>query len=192
MQEKERPAKCTVILGATGTGKSFLVRSVIKDRQHVLVVTPDDIEWRDIPETKLLCPSDFEFDRQKRFVFERSSEKKDFVKLKRLNCFTNGILVFDDCRMYLSNKENYSEMYRHYFGRKRQKMVDYFFVAHGFMEVPPIIYTFATDLILFNTTDNCIRRKDVLKDYYAVSELQKRVTLKAYKNPHYCEHFKIS
>jgi len=187
-----RAAKLTIVLGATGTGKSTFLRNAVKDKKHVLVVTPDDIEWRDIPETQLRNENDFSFDGQKRFIFERSTEKTNLENLARLNCFTNGTMLLDDCRMYLSNKENYSDMYRLYFGRKRQKMVDYFFVGHGFMEVPPIIYTFATDLILFNTTDNVIRRKDVLKDYYSVAELQKRITEKSVQNPHYCEWFKFS
>jgi hypothetical protein len=188
----ERAAKLTIILGATGTGKTTLLKQIIKGiNQRAVIVTPDDIEWQEYPKTELLKPADFNFQDVRRFVFD-FKDKHDFEnKMKRLDCFTNGVMVFDDCRMYFDAKEYVNIILRPFLGRKRQKMVDYFAVGHGFNEVPPMFFTFATDLFLFNTTDNVVRRRNCLKDYDGALAAQQRITAKCAKNPHYFEHIKF-
>jgi len=88
-----RTAKLTIILGANGTGKTTLLRKVITAvDQRVLIVTPDDIEWGQYPDTSLTTASDFKFKGVRRHVFNSATT------LDRLHYFQNGILVFDDCR----------------------------------------------------------------------------------------------
>ena len=189
----EREAKCTILLGATGTGKTTLLQQIIDAVPNkTLVCTPSDVEWQHYAETELLKPSDFEFSGVRRFVFPPLLSNSEFTEvITRLNCFTNGTLIFDDCRMYFQANEQTNKNLRLFLGRKRQKMTDIFAVGHGFTEVPPMFFTFATDMILFRTTDDISRRKNCLKDYDKMCELQKEVNKQAVKNPHYYKIFKF-
>jgi hypothetical protein len=159
----------------------------------VLICTPSDVEWLEYSETELKTPSDFEFSGARRFVFPPLLSKKEFDNVfQRINCFTNGTLIFDDCRMYFQAREDHNAKIRLLVGRKRQKMIDIYAVGHGFTEVPPMFFTFATDIIMFKTTDDITRRKNCIKDFNATVRLQTEVNTKAQKQPHFCKHFKFS
>jgi len=98
-------------------------------------------------------------------------------------------MVFDDCRAYL--KAATTDAIHQLLVRRRQRMVDVIAVGHGFTEVPPVFFTFATDIILFRTADNIIRRKDCLKDFDIMVAAQRRVNQKAQSDPHYFEVIKF-
>ena len=115
----------------------------------------------------------------------RSPDRKNGT-LTRLEYFKKGITVFDDCRSYLEATTDLR--IRQLLIRRRQREVDIFVVGHGFNEVPPVFFTFATSIILFRTTDNIARRKNCLKDYEAVLNAQAAVNEKAIANPYF---FKI-
>lgn len=83
-----------------------------------------------------------------------------------------GTLLLDDVRTYIgsSSIESFDIIQR----KKRQMYIDIIAVAHGFTEVPPVFYTFATDIWLFRTEDNPDRKIEnipnpdklkLLKDY---------------------------
>ena len=76
--------------------------------------------------------------------------------------------------------------------KRRQGEVDVYAVGHGFTDIPPVFFTFATDLFLFRTTDNIVRRKNVLKEYERTLEAQKRINREATKNQHYYEWIKYT
>ena len=73
----------------------------------------------------------------------------------------------------------------------RQRMIDEIFVAHGFTEVPPKVFTFATEYFLFRTEDNINRRKFFVKNYPLIEKKQRLVNEAAAYNPHHYEHFKL-
>jgi ABC-type sugar transport system ATPase subunit len=181
----ERAAKLTILLGANGTGKTTLLEQILKQsNQRALIITPDDIEWQQYPHNELSDESNFAFTGIERHIYR-------YDTLQRVACFTSGILIFDDCRAYL--KSNIDIEIHNLLIRRRQRMVDIFAVGHGFTEVPPKFFTFATDIILFRTADNIQRRKDCLKDFERIVEMQKFVNnYAADKDPHCFEHFKFS
>jgi ABC-type Mn2+/Zn2+ transport system ATPase subunit len=182
--EVERPAKCTVIIGGNGTGKTTLLHEIIKIQgEKTLVVTPDDVEWRDYDEVDLTTASDFLFDGIRRHIFNPDKKKGT---LDVLHYFKKGVIVFDDCKAYL--KAATDDRVRQLLIRRRQRMVDVFIVAHGFNEVPPVFFTFATDIILFRTSDNIVRRKDCLKDFDRMVKLQNEVNNLAKTNSHAFKH----
>jgi hypothetical protein len=184
----ERPAKMTIILGTNGTGKTTLLENILQNSgQKSLVITPDDIEWQGYDLVELDKPDDFVYSGIRRHIF---SPAKNVGTLDKIEYFKKGILVFDDCRAYLHAATD--ERIRQLIIRRRQRMVDVFAVGHGFTEVPPVFFTFSTDIILFRTTDNIARRKDCLKDFDKMAEAQARVNKKAAKNPHYYERIKIA
>lgn len=189
---KVRTAKLTVILGFNGTGKTTILERILKESgQKSLVVTPDDIEWRGYDAVELRRSDEFVYDGIRRHIYTPGTKKKGArdCTLDRLEYFLNGSIVFDDCRAYLGSSTD--DRVRQLIIRRRQRMVDVFAVGHGFNEVPPVFFTFATTIILFKTVDNISRRKNCLKDYERMEAAQKRVNEKAKKDPHYFEVIKF-
>lgn len=187
MSLEERPAKLTIILGTNGTGKTTLLKNIlIGSVQKSLVITPDDIEWQAYEAVELNNKNDFVFDDIRRHIFNPA---KKGGTLERLVHFKKGIMVFDDCRAYLQSATD--DHIRQLIIRRRQRMVDVFAVGHGFNEVPPVFFTFASDIILFRTVDNIARRKNCLKDFDRMAQAQERVNKKAKRDPHYFEHIKF-
>jgi hypothetical protein len=148
-----------------------------------LVVTPDPIEWRDVSELELASADDFVFRGVAKHIFSPS------CTLSMLQYYRRGCLMFDDCRSYL--KSSTADEIHSLIVRRRQRMVDVFAVGHGFNEIPPVFFTFASDIILFRTVDNISRRKDCLKDFELIRQTVERVNLKAQKEPHYFEYIKF-
>lgn len=188
MSEEYRATKSTIVLGANGTGKTTILGQILKaNGQKNLVITPDDAEWQQYDEVSLTQPDDFLYEGIRRHIFV---PKKNTGTLNRIEHFKKGTLVFDDCRAYL--KAATADAVHQLLVRRRQRMVDVIAVGHGFTEVPPVFFTFATDIILFRTADNIIRRKDCLKDYDRMVEAQLRVNRRAQTDPHYFEVIKFT
>ncbi len=171
-----RTAKQIIILGFNGTGKTTLTKKFVdrsvKRGEKVLIITPDFLEWIDVPETLLEKPSDFEFTGSRKFIWE------DSKVIKKINLyFFNGLVVFDDCRAYLSSVTD-PELKRLYI-RRRQKMIDIIMCGHGFTDVPPQAFTNASEFVLFLTKDNIARRKNVILNYDQVAQAQARINSRA-------------
>ena len=66
-------------------------------------------------------------------------------------------------------------------------MIDIIACGHGFTEVPPKMFTFATHYALFKTIDNIERRKNVIQNFEVMKEAQARINQKAQTDPHYYE-----
>ena len=146
--KEERTARLTVILGANGTGKSTLIRDILKaNDEKSLVITPHDVEWLDCEHVDLDKSADFLFSGIRRHIFD--DDKKDGT-LGKVKYFKKGKLVFDDCRYYFEDKT--PKALRALLIARRQRMVDVFAVGHGFNEVPPVFFTYASHIILFRTT----------------------------------------
>jgi energy-coupling factor transporter ATP-binding protein EcfA2 len=188
-----RQSRCTIILGTNGTGKSTLTRKII-DRikgRSVIVIDFEGFErtWRSFPTINPTPKTLTALGKKARKVKIILAQYDRIEVLNNLYKYAhNCIIVFDDCRLYL--KANTDEHIEKILIRRRQRMFDLFFVAHGFTEVPPRVYTFTSHLILFRTEDSVSRRRENLKDYPKALEAQKNVNQIAKKdgpNPHYCE-----
>ena len=186
-----RAAKCTIVLGFNGTGKTTYLRNTLLalwlhahkqgERLKILVVTPDDAEWTDFPENLLQTADDYVFDGIQRHIWD------DERTLDAIMEFKKGIIVFDDCRYYL--KANTDPRIKALLIRRRQREVDVFAVGHGFTEVPPVFFTFYSDAILFRTVDNIDRRKDCINNFAYFKQKQAEVNRHAQRDPHY--HIRI-
>ncbi len=153
----ERVGKTVVIVGRNGTGKTTMLRQILENsNQRALIITPDDVEWDDCPETRLETRTDYVFDGLARHIFD-PHRTLDAIRL-----FRKGIIVFDDCRSYLTDATD--DRMRELFIRKRQRELDIFAVAHGFTQVPPVFFTFADEYFVFDTLDNVSRRKNCITD----------------------------
>lgn len=185
-----RQTKRIVIIGTNGTGKTTLLHKIIQNaQQKTLIITPYDNEWNErdpngnelFPLTTLSRPEDYNFSGARRHIFDPERTLKCITK------FTRGMIVFDDCRVYLDAKTDKS--IHSLLVSSRQKMVDEVFVAHGFTEVPPKVFTFATEYILFRTEDNITRRRIFVKNYPLIERKQREVNRIAVYNPFHFEHF---
>jgi len=187
-KDNERAAKLILVIGYNGTGKTTIVKKLIaaelkKPEGRALVVTPDDIEFQSLE-----------------FVHDRFPERircyKGARKIVYFNGllpiiadnFRNGLLVFDDCRAYLT--ASLEQDLHNLLIRRRQKSIDIIAVGHGFTEIPPKLFTFSSEIILFKTIDNIDKRKNVLNEFEVMKEAQEKKKKKAHTNPHYFEILK--
>ena len=187
-----RQTKRTLIIGAPGTGKTTLLHRILAESgQRTLVITPYMVEWTErdangnelYPELPDLRPSNLFFTGIRRHVF------RPRYTLEHLSSFRRGIIVFDDCRGYF--KANLDEKIHTLLLGTRQNMIDVFAVAHGFREVPPVFFTFATDYILFRTEDNLDRRASDIRCIDTVRRMQALVNNNSIQNPWTYQWFKL-
>ena len=195
---QERPTKLILIIGYNGTGKTTITKKLVlselkKNNSHILVVTPDDIEWHSLPEVSERFPTRVTYYKgARKIIYNDKLEYPDqrTHELQKGNTvdliadyFRNGLVVFDDCRSYFN--ASLESSLHNLLIRRRQKMIDIIMVAHGFTEIPPKAFTFASDIILFKTMDNIDKRKPYLKDFEKMKQMQEYVNKQAKVNPHF-------
>nr|WP_319570240.1 ATP-binding protein [uncultured Draconibacterium sp.] len=195
-----REAMQIIVMGTNGTGKTTLVSELVKNavsnKTPVLIVVPDTYEWPTADWVHSKFPQ-----RIKNYVGVRKIVYFDgLLDIIRDN-FSNGLLIFDDCRSYI--KPRVEGSLHQLLIRRRQQSIDIVAVGHGFTEIPPSFFTFATHYALFRTRDNIIRRKNVINDYDVMVEAQERINSRALdtkqawhdggisKNKHYYEILEV-
>lgn len=181
-----RTPKQILVMGTNGTGKTTLVKNLVinelkKKDSHVLVVTPHDMEWNTLPDVHPKFPHRIEtYVGARRIIYFNG-----LISIIR-DKFKNGLVVFDDCRAYF--KASLDDELHSLLISRRQHMIDIIAVGHGFTEIPPKMFTFATHYALFKTNDNVDLRKNVIQDYPKMKEAQQRINMYAtQKDPHYYE-----
>lgn len=187
MIDKNRQAELIPIIGTNGTGKTTLAKKIVanalQNNERVLILTPDYIEWLDIPEVHQKHVHHIKTYKGARRIVYQNSDTLDTV----IQNFDNGLLIYDDCRSYLKSNSFIGEKLRAQFIRRRQHKLDIFFVVHGFTELPPVVFTFASKIILFWTRDNIYKRKNYIQDIDLMSRKQHEINKKAETNPYYFE-----
>lgn len=185
---EQRKVEHIIILGHNGTGKTTLVGELIKRASAVgrrsLIVTPDPVEWSDVEEIEASASAIRNFTGTRKIVFQ--SEKET---LPLLRAFDAGELIFDDCRAYFPAQVHPDLKYL--FIRRRQLMIDIVLVGHGFTDIPPKYFTYASKYFLFKTVDNIALRKSVLLRYEELKIAQARINKKAETDPYYKEAINI-
>ena len=184
-----RTPKQIIVLGTNGTGKTTFVKKLVanelkKNDSHVLVTVPDDMEWPTLPYVHPRFPHRIEnYVGARKIIYEPGL--LDIIRER----FRNGLVVFDDCRAYFTaslDQDLHSLLIR-----RRQQMIDIVAVGHGFSEVPPKFFTFATHFALFKTIDNINRRKNFIQNFEEMKEAQARINEKSKVDPHYFEIIKV-
>lgn len=164
----ERMAQCDIFCGINGCGKTTLLKkivlSMLKNGHRILIITPDPKEWRNVPEIH----------------YKHKHHIATYTGIRRIvyykGCledvrqyYGNGVLVLDDARAYIHAQTDDTMMWLQI--RRRQAEIDLFAVFHGLTQVPPVFFTFLSNLFLFYTADN-IKRRGVYIDENLYAEIQ--------------------
>lgn len=185
----EREAFLIMMAGAPGTGKtSFALEFVHSIGKHrSLIIDPDGLEdkWKIFPKVDLSKPEQIRALKGPAWAYALDDPEEMFHNVYRN--FRDGLLVLDDCRVYM--KSNVERSLRNMLRRKRQMMADIICAAHGFTEVPPAFFPFATHYAVFRTMDNIHARKDQLNPFKQFEEIVGRVNRKAITDQYYKEFF---
>jgi hypothetical protein len=154
-------AKCDVIVGAVGTGKTTFLREnvvmpMVKAGHRALIVTPDAKEWSDIDFlTNYEDIATFTGIKRMIYKYGRLEKIRDF--------YNNGILVFDDARLYINAQSD--DFMRWLQIRRRHQGIDLFSVFHSLAQIPPIYFTFISNIVLFHSLGNIKKRTNEIDDY---------------------------
>lgn len=177
-------AQTDIFVGVNGTGKTTLLKKVItnmKENGHrILIVTPDPAEWRDVPGIhSRLRHHIATYTGIRRIVYYKGC-MEDIQKY-----YKNGVLVFDDARVYIHAQSDDFMTWLQI--RRRQAGIDFFSVFHGLTQVPPIFFTFATNMFLFYTKDNIKRRGVYVNetDFAKIQEAKDRIQTKVQAGNNY-------
>ena len=179
---ERRKTELNLVVGINGTGKTtFISDEIVSKSQKSLVVTPDGAEWKHLP---IIAPDELRtFTGSGRIIYEN----KETLELISKN-FHGGNLILDDAMAYLTNQT--PEIMRYIYIRRRQFGIDIYIVAHGLRQLPPQVFTFASYLILFNSTENfSVRKRELQPELFNRIELAQKNIAKIVSlgNPYYYE-----
>lgn len=184
---KEREAYFIVIIGRPGCGKSTTALKFIETlgKQKCLIVDPDGLEkiWYQF---QLIDGTNAEQVKNLTGIKKSFSPGKKKVHLlfnNLYNNFRNGLLVLDDCRVYVNSNadDSLEDMLR----RKRQMMSDIITMTHCWTETPPIFFRFATHFILFATDEPIESRKHQINNFEKMKAIKEHVDKESARNKHY-------
>ena len=186
-----RKTRLDLVVGINGTGKTTWIRTEVVERQRkVLVLTPDEAEWRHLPKVSTAMEI-YQMQGAARYVCSDPQHiDNDIALISR--SFYGGSLVLDDARAYIGCMTGQSTNYLYI--RRRQYGVDIYLVAHALDQVPKQAFTYATFLHLFYTTGNIqYRKRDLDPDTFALIERMKEQVKQAVLkgDKHACAHIKI-
>ena len=138
-----RDAQVSIIMGRNGTGKSYMMHKIIKAlKGRAIVITLNGAPqiWRQYPEIDVSKKENWKFKKGIKQVYYMRHEK-DTMKYIHQN-FNGGIIIFDDCRGYMSSNTDHDIYLKRLLIDFRHKMLDLYFVVHAPTDVPPRIWAF--------------------------------------------------
>ena len=175
-----RKTQLNLVVGINGTGKTTFLREKIVQQRKALILTPDPMEWRHLPE--LRTPAEIRMMQGPARIIYQGPETLEMIR----GNFFGGVLVLDDAMAYLTEQTPATMQYLYI--RRRQFGIDIYIVAHGLRQLPPKCFTFGSFLFLFATTENFSTRKRELQPelYNKIVEAQQAVNRQCERGEPYC------
>ena len=128
---------CTLVIAATGQGKSTFVKNAIKGKpNYIFDVNNEYQDFNPAPHLE-----------KNQFVDECMSFTDTFCVFEEATGFFRGSLSSNIDRMLV---------------QKRHSRNRYFFIFHSIESIPPQIYRLSNYVVLFKTNDNA---KNILRKY---------------------------
>lgn len=169
-----RYPQCNILVGINGTGKTSFLKNILEQtvgaKNRALIVTPDPAEWRSVDEVADREIATFAGVRK---IIYRTGAMDEIQRY-----YSNGILILDDARVYIhAQSDDWMQWIQI---RRRQVGVDLFCCFHGLTQVPPVFFTFSTNIILFYTKDNIKRRAEYVDeaDFQDIQAAKERIARK--------------
>ena len=173
---KHRDAQVTIIMGKNGTGKStFAERIVTAMRRRAVVLTLNGAPkiWRPYEVIDPADPRSWDWQEGIRQVWYMQHEKETMRYLHRY--FRDGVVVFDDCRGYLTSNVDSDQWLKRLLMDFRHKMLDLIFIAHAPTDVPPRLWGFYSTAFI-GATDALFPKSRIATDSAErIIEAQQRV-----------------
>lgn len=165
-----RKAQNIIIVGIPGTGKSTFARKLIQKKvdqgRRALVITDndfDDADYLNIESNEIML-----FEGLRRTSI---TEAKDLVHLDK---FYNGLLVLDDIGMYVDPKVP-KPVHRTLIS-VRHRGIDVVTIAHAIDDMPVALFRFANYLVLFESNVLARARRDKLRKWKEIEDIQQEIS----------------
>ena len=124
-----RKTQMNLVVSINGTGKTtFLREKVVSHAAKALIVTPDEMEWRELPVISTAAEVYNLHDRA-RIVYQGPETLEMVVRY-----FYGSTFILDDAMTYLQFQT--PDTLRALYIRRRQRGMDVYIVAHGLRQVP--------------------------------------------------------
>lgn len=142
-----------IIVGATGTGKTTFVKSLLKK------VDPRNL---------------YIYDVNNEYTEFYDSELENFGEFsKRATELKNAVIVFEEATIFLNNRSSNQEL-TNILVRKRHTNNTIFLCFHSLRSIPRNIYEISTHITIFKTSDNpelVLKKFEDERMYKAVQEV---------------------
>lgn len=143
----------TLVVGYQGSGKTTISHKfALAYPRKVLAVSPDDRETI--------------FSKYPDISSHGDHKIRKCVYQKELNAgllkFSNGLVIFDDCRYYVSKHDHF---FTQLMIRKRQHNRDMLFIVHSIFDFPPSLMQFINGIYIFPFFDTPERLKGRIYDF---------------------------
>lgn len=191
MSKKGRYVKVILLIGAPGTGKSWVEAKMIKNSYFPnAILYKNFIDVEEDATKDYTCVPFFKYTGGKHII---SSADISYPALIRaaFRGFRYGSLAIDDTRNFEPNVA-LSKDFRNFLGKRRKAAVDFYLKYHSFGSVHGQLWEYVTDIVMFHTADDVpmiprfrsripyIReRKEVIRQQYEKG------------NKHYHEHIQL-
>lgn len=185
-EAKTRKPFVFAVIGEPGAGKSHfasgLIDKEVEKGGKALLLNTDYQDWTDKPWMHGLDPESYKYSKSCRRIISPNEDQWLMISQN----FKNGLLVADECKVYIPDKISALKPLQTLLQRRRHYSVDMAFLAHGVTQLPPGLMAFITHFVQFKTSDSLNLRKTVLGAWYPllrIGELYIKKNLK--KNPYY-------
>lgn len=130
------PLKVTdrlLILGDSGSGKTYLATKILKSYPRAIIITPQPDEWKEFPNRVVTL-----------------DPETAFSTIQKALATGNVVVVVEDADTFLTRYENDARL-RYFLIASRHRRVGWVFIARRTQDMPTLVFKQANKLFLFQT-----------------------------------------